>query len=867
MRRPALAWLVGSSLALPGLSALAHEDDPKILDRQRPRVAAAYRGKALAHGFAPQAPGAPAPPTAAATEFPASGVALLSWLPLAEFGSSVSSGADCWGWTSPSGREYALMTTSHNTAVVEVTQPDDAQIIAILPGPQSLWRDVKTYQHYAYVVSEGGDGIQVFDLSNVDAGIVTTLPSVTTGGTTATHNVAIDEVSGYLYRCGGSSNGLRVYSLANPASPAYVGSWSDRYVHDAQIVTIGNKQYAFAATGDNGGFDNPSFEVIDVTNKNNMTSAQRIIYGGGRYSHQIWLSEDLQYAYLNDELDEDGSLPTTTLVFDVSSPESATLVSSFTNGNTAVGHNLYTRGNLVFEANYRSGLRVFDATNPAAPTEVAYFDTYPENDAADFNGLWSNYPYFPSGIVIGSDLERGLFVWWVGDPLVTFSYPNGLPAAIDPAGDSVVVDIAEANPGDLAPNTAMLHWDSGLDQGSVPLVALGGGSYRADFPAIPCGLDVQYYFTADSTNGLTWADPVGEVHETVSALAILTVASYDMEANQGWSAGAPGDDASTGIWERGDPVGTAAQPSDDHTPGGSDCWFTGQGSVGGSVGENDVDGGKTTLLSPVLDLSNALDPAIEYWRWYSNSEGASPNADVFVVDISGDGGQSWTNVETVGPDGSQVGGLWHLHTFRVADLIAPTNQVQLRFIASDEGDGSIVEAAVDDLTVFEVSCPDCNQNGVSDGLDIAGGSSLDLDADGQPDECQPLSADTGSISLASGGQQSFTLDAGAAFGQHAYVVLGSATGTSPGLPVDGVTVPLNFDAYTAFSIKRANGAVFVNTFGALDGQGKGSAQLKVPGGTDPSLAGLRLHHAYPAFDLVSGAAAMASNAIPVDLVP
>ena len=115
--------------------------------------------------------------------------------------------------------------------------------------------------------------------------------------------------------------------------------------------------------------------------------------------------------------------------------------------------------------------------------------------------------------------------------------------------------------------------------------------------------------------------------------------------------------------------------------------------------------GRTTLISPALDLSGEDDPSLGYWRWYSNDKGSSPGADVFTVDVSNDGGSSWTNVETVGPTGPDTVGGWIYHNFRVADFVTPSADVRLRFIAADEDNGSIVEAAVDDVTV--VDCADC----------------------------------------------------------------------------------------------------------------------------------------------------------------
>ncbi len=170
----------------------------------------------------------------------------------------------------------------------------------------------------------------------------------------------------------------------------------------------------------------------------------------------------------------------------------------------------------------------------------------------------------------------------------------------------------------------------------------------------------------------------------------------DMESDPGWTVGATGDDATTGVWERGDPIGTGAQPENDHTPEpGVQCWFTGQGSPGGTIGENDVDGGKTSLVTSVMDVSAAADPVISYWAWYSNNQGSATD-DEWLVEISNDGGASW--VDLVRRATSTSG--WEQFEHRIADFLAPTAAVQIRFVASDEGSGSIVEAAIDDFQIF-----------------------------------------------------------------------------------------------------------------------------------------------------------------------
>jgi hypothetical protein len=183
--------------------------------------------------------------------------------------------------------------------------------------------------------------------------------------------------------------------------------------------------------------------------------------------------------------------------------------------------------------------------------------------------------------------------------------------------------------------------------------------------------------------------------------------TYNLETAQGFTVGAGDDTATTGVWTRVDPVGTAAQPEDDRSPTpGTMCFVTGQGVVGGGLGDNDVDGGKTTLRTPTLDLSGLDVPWIGYWRWYSNNTGSEPGADTFLVDLSNNGGASWSNVEIVGPTGAQASGGWFFHIFRVSDIATPTASVVLRFVASDLAGGSIIEAAIDDVVV--VDCASCS---------------------------------------------------------------------------------------------------------------------------------------------------------------
>lgn len=178
-------------------------------------------------------------------------------------------------------------------------------------------------------------------------------------------------------------------------------------------------------------------------------------------------------------------------------------------------------------------------------------------------------------------------------------------------------------------------------------------------------------------------------------------ACYDFEASaQGWVSGATGDNATTGQWERGDPEGTwnsdrPVQPEDDHTATGVNCWVTGR-LAGSSLGSYDIDGGKTTLLSPLWDLQAHASAMIEMWSWYSNDEGGGPDEDYFVVSFSSDGGTNWVDALNTHYDWEY----WRRDVFYVEDFVTLSGQVRMRVIGQDQATGSLVEAAVDDVCLY-----------------------------------------------------------------------------------------------------------------------------------------------------------------------
>jgi hypothetical protein len=260
----------------------------------------------------------------------------------------------------------------------------------------------------------------------------------------------------------------------------------------------------------------------------------------------------------------------------------------------------------------------------------------------------------------------------------------------------VVADITAA--GTLNPDSLRVYYSTGSGWNGLTMSGTGNpDEYEAFIPEQVGGTWVDYYLVAEDTDGSRATSPGGaptEVH-TFFVGTITSVFADDFETNKGWTVGAAGDNATTGIWERCDPQATVAQPEDDHTPApGVNAYIT-QCAAGSGQGSYDVDNGKTTLLSPVFDLSGYLSAQVSYYRWFSNDTGSSPESDDWWVDVTDDGGANWVRLETLETSDRT----WRLIERDLTEYIDLTPQVRFRFVAADTGSGSIVEAGVDDFAI------------------------------------------------------------------------------------------------------------------------------------------------------------------------
>ena len=340
-----------------------------------------------------------------------------------------SAGNDSWGWTDTiTNKEYAIIGLNNGTAFVDISDTDNPVYLGKLATRtvNSSWRDMKVYNNHVFIVSEASNhGMQVFDLTKLRDTNNVPKPFTADAEFTAfgnAHNIVINEDSGYAYIVGSSlfSGGPAFININDPKNPNLEGGFSEGgYSHDAQVITYNGpdtdytgQEILIGSNGERNGLN--EVVVANVTDKKNPIKLSNISYNLDAYTHQGWFTEDHRYFIVGDELDEyDGNVSKTRiLIFDMLDLDNPVLLSEYYGPTEAIDHNGYIKGSTFYLANYRAGVRMHDISNIASGKmrEIGFFDTFPNNNASSFNGVWNVYPFFESGKILVSDIEKGLFI-------------------------------------------------------------------------------------------------------------------------------------------------------------------------------------------------------------------------------------------------------------------------------------------------------------------------------------------------------------------------------------------------------------------------------------------------------------------------
>ena len=591
------------------------------------------------------------------------------------------------------GREIAVVGLQNSAVIVDVTNPNNPFEIDRIPGSTSIWRDLKYWNRHIYIGTEADDGIKVVSVNDLDnPELVYTITDIDNS-----HNIHVDE--GYLYIVGADVHDVWIYDLTNPGLPQLAGTWDTDYLHDIEVYN--NKLYG-------AGIYTGYFYIIDVSDKSNPTTLAAYDTEGGYIStHDCAVTFDENYLITADE-----SMGGHIRIWDIQNYDNISLVSEYITSIYHSSHNVYIQEStgLLIASYYADGTRFIDISDPYNPIEVGYYDT--TDIEGVYVGNWGTYVDLPSSNVVSSDTESGLYILRYGGVSILHTPLNDQSNNENIEFQANIFSVASTI------NSAELHIIQAGIENPFNLELSDEDQYSVTLDIFGDSGVVEYYITASDLNGESSRYPQnGSLMFVYGVLENFIIEEFESTPTN-WETNIIGDNATAGIWEWGDPNGTdwqeqIVQPEDDNTIIGNSCFITGN-STGQSVGTDDVDNGKTTLLSPIYDLNNQSEILLTYYSWYTNNLGDNPNSDHWSVDVSNDAGITWMTLEYSSTSNTS----WLRKRFLLSQFIDLTSEIQFRFVAEDEfyeGDngsgGSIVEAALDDFSLKLVDFYNCEPNG------------------------------------------------------------------------------------------------------------------------------------------------------------
>ena len=652
-----------------------------------------------------------------------------------------------WGYVDETGIEYAVVGTRKGVSVVSLEDPANPVEIYWHQGTESVWREVRVVGDYAYVTTEASSGLLIIDLTPLPAGPITNTTTYF-GPASApwqTAHALFNDEQGYLYITGanrGSGGVIILDVFTDPMNPIEIGVFDTWYVHDG--FARGNFMYL-------GHIYQGFFSVVDITDRSNpiLISTRTT---PNNFTHNTWQSDDNNVLYTTDEVS--GAF---IAAYDISDPDNIVELDRIQSnpGLGRIPHNVYVKENWLVTSYYADGVVIHDASRPHNLIEVANFDTSPFANTF-FNGAWGAFPYFPSNLILVSDMEEGLFIvapdYKLGSYLegITFDASNGNPL------QGVSVNITASNQTEISslsgeyatgiagtgeyqvdfvkplyfPQTQMVTLIEGevtnLNVNMVPIpsfpiivIVLEEGTNNPIF-------DAQVLFQVPLHEVLVNANGLGEAETTLyyQQEYLLTVGKWgyfskcqdiliddqtgtitvhlkkgyadDFVLDFGWTTTGT---ATAGHWVREVPIASesgSAPGVDAPWDCGDKAYITGNGSVNPNLDQ--VHNGVVTLISPVFDLTDYSDPHLNYWTWYYNFHGPNPPPDDTLFIILSNGSETVILEKKFYPESPQSE--WVFSSIRVLDFIAPTANMQLRVQISDfPSTVNITEAGFDYFTV------------------------------------------------------------------------------------------------------------------------------------------------------------------------
>jgi len=598
---------------------------------------------------------------------------------------------DIWGFVDSNGTEYAILGTTRATAILSLEDPSAPIERAYIPGAVSIWRDIKSIGNHVYVTTdEGEDGLLSIDMTHAPDSISWSYnrPTVMIDSQQQvllrSHNLYANEEDGYLYISGANINDggiLIMDAFTNPDTPVIVSLCDARYSHD--VYQRDNLLYSSDITS---GY----FSVIDISDINNPTTLATQTTTSN-FTHNSWLSDDGDYLFTTDER-PNGRVD----AYDISDLDNIQRVDDWRPNATinrgVIPHNTHYFEGYLITSYYSDGLKITDAHRPSNMVEVGSYDTFLGSDGG-FDGCWGAYPYLPSGLILASDIQRGLFVLrptyerasylegditdaitgapinaaeititGVGVPITETSRPTGAYATGVAGGADVVINVShpEYFPGTATASltaTEVTIVDISLEPrpkftfaGKVTDAATGEGI--EDVTVLFVSGTVPYEASTNADGDYDVLVLAGSARVTAGVwgynqrlfleLPVTEDTSFDIELDEeyrddfvidlGWRSRGT---ASTGRWVQAEPNGTffetfASQTNFDLPDDlGDEMYVT--GNTPGGAGVDDVDNGTAILTTPPMDLAQYAGPIVEYTSWFFNAGGRNAPNDALEV--------------------------------------------------------------------------------------------------------------------------------------------------------------------------------------------------------------------------------------------
>jgi len=654
---------------------------------------------------------------------------------------------EVWGYVDSNGVEYALVGRQDGFSVVSLEDTLNPIQVYSDTGVNTLWRDIKTWQNYAYVISEAAEGLEIYDLSYLPDSVVKLdrfngdLYRFQSG-----HNLYVDSI-GRLFVFGsrffaGSFETVILDVATNPEKPEELGYYDNSYLHDGYVR--GDTLYGSAV-------NDGELQVIDISNPETpILRASRNT--PGNFTHNAWMSDDGKTIFTTDEI-VGGYVAAYDLTQSNGIPELDRIRSR--NRTDIIPHNTHYYNGFLVTSYYTLGVSIIDASRPNHLVEVGYFDTSPEYDGSTFDGNWGAYPYLPSGLLLLSDRQEGLVV--VRPKYQKASFISGhVTDCNQNTIDQVDIEVLGTS---LSTKTNLVGaFEIGAPVSGYYSVKLSRNGYNSRTidsvllsPGQMTNLQVElldsnagyvsiFYNSMQNRQRDVIISAEGKVEtfvDTTNSMGISTLknipfgnydikiggwglenkcydnysfscesdtslyildAAYEDNFNQdlGWEVS--GNETS-GAWVRAKPIGTvdrftASNPSEDDIEDCGDfAYLTGNGF--GDADNFDVDS-TTILTSPEMKLSSYLEPYLVFNTWfYSGGQQYIDFMQVNIIDTTG----KVMPIDTI--NNENQGLYWQSRSYKLADYIDKGAFSKVQFVVEDKGIQNILEAGIDHFFIHE----------------------------------------------------------------------------------------------------------------------------------------------------------------------